>query len=126
MLKALVRSLMRVLWRATAFLRRPFGAKARHWICLRYQELIAPQFAQHTQELQAQRQVQAQILHALAQLETRVPPPQPVPGDLNLTLDNLVRELIRLQIQVDELASQAAYPPQLKNGSRPDRSASNS
>jgi hypothetical protein len=81
-MKHLLKKMVRPLWRISAPVRRPLIRK----------------FDQHM----------AQLLRPLSPPPAPVPPPPPpaAPADLDLVLNSVVRELARLQVQVEVLQQQ--------------------
>jgi hypothetical protein len=105
-MKGLLRMPLALVWRMTAWLRRPFVRE----VARACREAVAPDLAAQTEGLRGRNE----RMHALLlQLQDQVQGQNRTLAELSLALDSTVRELARLHAQLDTLAPATAdfLPP---------------
>jgi hypothetical protein len=106
-MRRLLKTPLRLLWRLTAVLRRPLVRKLDRKLIRLCREELAPALAVQSLELRAENdRLYETLRHIQAQLQGQ----QHVLGEMSLALDSLIRELVRLQMQVEALPGAAPSP----------------
>jgi hypothetical protein len=99
-MQRLIKRLLTSLWGATAWLRRPLVRKLDHSLTRICREGLAPGLAAQGEELRAHNdRLHETLLLIQAQLQGQ----NQALGEMSLALDSVIRELVRLRMQVEAM-----------------------